>query len=142
MLGVAQKIRVLYSEHGENAETNKTETPRPQAKQTSAPALAGLAVALLGVLMALGVYVALDAKITTLAQSVSGLPAKISALDAKVAHFENLPDKMRRQMVADRLAEMADTAQRLTAGLDTADQKALMHKISDMARELESNVSK
>jgi hypothetical protein len=68
--------------------------------------------------------------------------AKVAALDAKVASFENLPAKLRKQMVAERLSEMAATAQRLGAGLDTAEQKAVMAKIEDMAKQLQADVSK
>jgi outer membrane murein-binding lipoprotein Lpp len=137
MLGTEKKIRALYGD----AVGSQAGNPAVEAKETANSARAGLAIALLAVVMALGVYVALDAKISSLSQSVADLPAKVASLDMKVAAFENLPTKVRKQMVADRLAEMASTAQRLSAGLDTDDQKAVMAKISDMAKQLQSDLS-
>ncbi len=138
MLGMEKKVRALY---GDDVES-KVDNPMVREKETANSARAGLALGLLAIVMALGVYVALDAKLTSVAQSVADLPAKVSALDAKVATFENLPAKLRRQMVADRLGEMVSTAQRLAAGLDTEDQKAVMGKISDMAKQLQSDMGK
>jgi len=138
MLGTEKKVQALYGrEVGSQADN-----PVAKAKETATSARAGLAIALLAIILALGVYVALDAKLTTVAQSVADLPAKVSALDAKMATLENLPAKMRRQMVADRLAEMAATAERLTAGLDTDDQKAVVGRISEMAKQLQSDLAK
>jgi len=138
MLGMEKKVRALY---GDDVES-KVNNPVVKERETANSARAGFALSLLAVILALGVYVALDAKLSTVAQSVADLPAKVSALDAKVATFENLPAKVRKQMMADRLAEMAATAQRLTIGLDTDDQKAVMNKISDMAKQLQADVAK
>lgn len=137
MLGMEKKVRALY---GDDVES-KVGNPAVREKETANSARAGLALGLLAIILALGVYVALDAKLTTVAQSVAELPAKVSTLDAKVAAFESLPAKLRKQMMADRLAEMAATAQRLTAGLDTDDQKAVMARISDMAKQLQADVA-
>lgn len=138
MLGTEKKVRALYGD----VVGSEADNPVVAAKETANSARAGLAIALLAVVMALGVYVALDAKISNVAQSVADLPTKVAALDMKVAAFENLPAKVRRQMVADRLAEMAATAQRLSSGLDTDEQKAAMAKISDMASKLQSDMTK
>jgi hypothetical protein len=137
MLGTEKKVRALYGD----SVGSEADNPVVAAKETANSARAGLAIALLAVVLALGVYVALDAKITGVSQSVADLPAKVAALDVKVASFENLPAKVRKQMVADRLAEMSATAQRLSAGLDTDDQKAVMAKISDMAKQLQSDMA-
>jgi hypothetical protein len=138
MLGMEKKVRALY---GDDVES-KVNNPVVREKETANSARAGLALSLLAIILALGVYVALDAKLTTVAQSVADVPARILALDAKVAAFESLPAKMRKQMVADRLAEMASTAQRLAAGLDTDDQKAVVGKISEMAKQLQGDLAK
>jgi hypothetical protein len=138
MLGMEKKVRALY---GDDVES-KVGNPVVKERETANSARAGLAISLLAVILALGVYVALDAKLSTVVQTVADLPAKVSALDAKVATFENLPAKVRKQMVADRLAELASTAQRLTLGLDTEDQKAVMNKISDLAKQLQADVAK
>jgi hypothetical protein len=138
MLGMEKKVRALY---GDDVES-KVGNPVVKERETANSARAGLAISLLAIVLALGVYVALDAKLSTVVQTVADLPAKVSALDAKVATFENLPAKVRKQMVADRLAELASTAQRLTLGLDTEDQKAVMNKISDMAKQLQADVAK
>ncbi len=138
MLGTEKKVRALY---GDDV-GSQADKPEVREKETATSARAGLAIALLAVILALGVYVALDAKIATVSQSVSDIPAKVSALDAKVTSLENLPAKVRKQMVADRLSEMAATAQRLGAGLDTDAQKAVMAKIEEMAKQLQSEVSK
>ncbi|MHC1713529.1 MAG: hypothetical protein AB9872_15380 [Solidesulfovibrio sp.] len=138
MLGMEKKVRALY---GDDVES-KVGNPVVKERETANSARAGLAISLLAIILALGVYVALDAKLSTVVQTVADLPAKVSALDAKVATFENLPAKVRKQMVADRLAELASTAQRLTLGLDTEDQKAVMNKISDLAKQLQADVAK
>lgn len=138
MLGMEKKVRALY---GDDVES-KVNNPVVEAKETANSARAGLVIALLAVIMALGVYVALDAKLTTVAQSVADVPAKVAAMDAKVAAFENLPATIRKQMAADRVAEFAASAERLAAGLDTPEQKAALAKISEMARELQANVAK
>lgn len=138
MLGTEKKVRALYGD----AVGSQTDNPLVKEKETANSARAGLIIALLAVILALGTYVALDARISSLAQSVADVPAKVEALDAKVAAFENLPAKLRKQMVAERLAEMSATAQRLGAGLDTEEQKAVMAKISEMAKQLQADVSK
>ena len=138
MLGTEKKVRALYGD----AVGSVADNPEAVAKETSNSARAGLVIALLAVVLVLGAYVALDAKITSVARSVADLPAKVASLDMKVAAFENLPAKIRKQMVADRLAEMSATAQHLSAGLDSDEQKAAMAKISDLAKQLQSDVSK
>ncbi|MHC1791430.1 hypothetical protein [Solidesulfovibrio sp.] len=138
MLGMEKKVRAMY---GDDVES-KVNNPIVVERETANSARAGLVVGLLAIIMALGVYVALDAKMSTVVQSVADMPAKVAALDAKVTAIEGLPAKIRKQMVADRLAEMAATAEALTAGLDAEAHKAAMAKISDMARQLKADVTK
>lgn len=138
MLGMEKKVRAMY---GDDVES-KVNNPIVVERETANSARAGLVIGLLAIIMALGVYVALDAKLTTVVQSVADMPAKVAALDAKVSAFEGLPAKIRKQMVADRLAEMAATAEALTAGLDAEAHKAAMAKISDMAKQLKADVAK
>ena len=138
MLGMEKKVRALYGDEV----GSKADNPLVLEKETANSARAGLALSLLAIILALGVYVALDAKLTTVAQSVADLPGRVSALDAKVANLENLPAKVRKQMVAERLADMAATAERLTAGLDSDAQKAAMAKLSDLAKQLQADVAK
>jgi len=138
MLGMEKKVRALYGDQV----GSQADNPLVREKETANSARAGLALGLLAIILALGVYVALDAKLTTVAQSVSDLPARVSALDAKVAAFESLPAKMRKQLVAERLADMAATAERLTAGLDTDTQKDAMAKLSELAKQLQADVAR
>ncbi|KHK02084.1 hypothetical protein [Desulfovibrio sp. TomC] len=138
MLGMEKKVRAMY---GDDVES-KVNNPIVAERETANSARAGLVIGLLAIILALGVYVALDAKMSVVVQSVADMPAKVAALDAKVAAFEGLPAKMRKQMVADRLAEMAATAEALTAGLDAEAHKAAMAKISDMAKQLKADVAK
>lgn len=138
MLGMEKKVRALY---GDDVES-KVDNPVVEAKETANSARAGLALAILAIVLAFGVYVALDAKLSSLAQSVADVPAKVAALDAKVAQFEGLPAKIRKQMQADRVAEFAAAADRLAAGLDAAEHKAAMAKISEMAKQLQADVAK
>ena len=137
MLGMEKKVRALY---GDDVESKIT--PVVEQRETANSARAGLVIGLLAIILALGVYVALDAKMSTVVQSVADMPAKVAALDAKVSAIEGLPAKMRKQMVADRLAEMAATAEALTAGLDAEAHKAAMAKISEMAKQLKADVVK
>ncbi|MYL84875.1 hypothetical protein GTA51_17315 [Desulfovibrio aerotolerans] len=137
MLGMEKKVRALY---GDDVESKIT--PVVEQRETANSARAGLVIGLLAIILALGVYVALDAKMSTVVQSVADMPAKVAALDAKVTAIEGLPAKMRKQMVADRLAEMAATAEALTAGLDAEAHKAAMAKISEMAKQLKADVVK
>jgi len=137
MLGMEKKVRALY---GDDVESKIN--PVVEQRETANSARAGLVIGLLAIILALGVYVALDAKMSTVIQAVGDMPAKIAALDAKVSAFDGLPAKMRKQMVADRLAEMAATAEALTAGLDAEAHKAAMAKISDMAKQLKTEVTK
>ncbi|HCR13884.1 hypothetical protein [Solidesulfovibrio sp.] len=138
MLGMEKKVRALY---GDDVES-KVDNPVVEAKETANSARAGLALAILAIVLAFGVYVALDAKLSSLAQSVADVPAKVAALDAKVAQFEGLPAKIRKQMQADKVAEFAAAADRLAAGLDAAEHKAAMAKISEMAKQLQADVAK
>lgn len=138
MLGMEKKVRAMY---GDDVES-KVNNPIVAERETANSARAGLVIGLLAIIMALGVYVALDAKMSTVIQSVADMPAKVAALDAKVTAIEGLPAKIRKQMVADRLAEMAATADALTAGLDAEAHKAAMAKISDMAKQLKADVTK
>jgi hypothetical protein len=138
MLGMEKKVRALY---GDDVES-KVDNPVVEAKETANSARAGLALAILAIVLAFGVYVALDAKLSSVAQSVADMPAKVAALDAKVAQFEGLPAKIRKQMQADKVAEFAASADRLAAGLDAAEHKAAMAKISEMAKQLQADVAK
>jgi len=139
MLGMEKKVRALY---GDDVVGSQTGNPAVHEKETANSARAGLVISLLAILLALGVYVAMDAKLTVVAQSVADLPAKVSALDAKVATFENLPAKIRKQMVADRLAEIVASTAQLSAGLDSEAHKAAMSKLSEMAKQLQADVAK
>jgi len=138
MLGIEKNVRALYGDEV----GSQADNPAVQAKETANSARAGLVLSLLAIILALGVYVALDAKLAVVAQSMADLPTKMATLDAKVAAFESLPAKLRKQMAAERLAEFAATAERLAAGLDTDDQKAVLGKISDMAKQLQADVAK
>ncbi|WP_029459696.1 hypothetical protein [Solidesulfovibrio alcoholivorans] len=138
MLGMEKKVRALY---GDDVES-KVDNPVVEAKETANSARAGLALAILAIVLAFGVYVALDAKLSSVAQSVADVPAKVAALDAKIAQFEGLPAKIRKQMQADKVAEFAAAADRLAAGLDAAEHKAAMAKISEMAKQLQADVAK
>ena len=138
MLGMEKKVRALY---GDDVES-KVDNPVVEAKETANSARAGLALAILAIVLAFGVYVALDAKLSSVAQSIADVPAKVAALDAKVAQFEGLPAKIRKQMQADKVAEFAAAADRLAAGLDAAEHKAAMAKISEMAKQLQADVAK
>ena len=138
MLGMEKKVRALY---GDDVES-KVNNPVVEAKETANSARAGLALAILAIVLAFGVYVALDAKLSSVAQSVADVPAKVAALDAKVAQFEGLPAKIRKQMQADKVAEFAAAANSLAAGLDAAEHKAAMAKISDMAKQLQADMAK
>lgn len=138
MLGMEKKVRALY---GDDVES-KVDNPVVEAKETANSARAGLALAILAIVLAFGVYVALDAKLSSVAQSVADVPAKVAALDAKVAQFEGLPAKIRKQMQADKVAEFAAAANSLAAGLDAAEHKAAMAKISDMAKQLQADMAK
>lgn len=137
MLGMEKKVRALYGDDVESKVNAVVEQ-----RETANSARAGLVIGLLAIILALGVYVALDAKLSTVIHSMADMPAKVAALDAKVAAFDALPAKVRKQMVADRLAEMAATAEALTAGLDAEAHKAAMAKISDMAKQLKADVTK
>ena len=138
MLGMEKKVRALY---GDDVES-KVDNPVVEAKETANSARAGLALAILAIVLAFGVYVALDAKLSSVAQSVADVPAKVAALDAKVAQFEGLPAKIRKQMQADKVAEFAAAANSLAAGLDAAEHKAAMAKISEMAKQLQADMAK
>jgi len=137
MLGMEKKVRALY---GDDIESKVN--PIVEQRETANSARAGLVIGLLAIILALGVYVALDAKMSVVMQSVADMPAKVAALDAKVTAFEGMPAKMRKQMVADRLAEMAASAEALSAGLDAEGHKAAMAKISDMAKQLKTDITK
>ena len=137
MLGMEKKVRALY---GDDIESKVN--PVAEQRETANSARAGLVIGLLAIILALGVYVALDAKMNTVMQSVADMPAKVAALDARVSAFDALPAKMRKQMVADRLAEMAATAEALSAGLDAEGHKAAMAKISEMAKQLRTDIAK
>ncbi|WP_300157653.1 hypothetical protein [Solidesulfovibrio sp.] len=138
MLGMEKKVRALY---GDDVES-KVNNPAVEAKETANSARAGLALAILAIVLAFGVYVALDAKLTTVAQSVADVPAKMATIDAKVAQFEGLPAKIRKEMQAEKVAAFAAAADQLAAGLDGAEHKAAMAKISDMAKQLQADVAK
>lgn len=141
MLGMEKKVRALY---GDDV-GSKTDNPVVEAKETATSARIGLAVALLAVLLAFGVYVALDARLATVSEvpnKMAALDAKMAALDAKVATFATLPAQVRKQMQADRLAAFAATAQSLAAGLDADAHKAAMAKIAEAAKALQAEVAK
>lgn len=138
MLGMEKKVRALYGDEV----GSQADNPDVQAKETASSARVGLILGILAIILALGVYVALDAKISGLSRSVAGVPAQVAALDAKVAQFANLPAQLRKQMAAERVAEFAAAADRLAAGLDSADHKAVMAKISEMAKKLQADVAK
>ena len=88
-----------------------------------------------------GFHMVLNARIGVLTRSVTDLPTRIAALDAKVAALESLPATLRRQIAAERLAAVAVTARSLSAGLETEEQKAAAGRIADMAKELAAELA-
>ena len=137
MLGMEKKVRALY---GDDIESKVN--PVAEQRETANSARAGLVIGLLAIILALGVYVALDARMSSVMQAVADMPAKVAALDAKVTAIESLPAKVRKQMQADRLAAFAAAAQSMAAGLDTDAHKAAMNKIAEAAKALQADVAK
>ncbi|MGE4537025.1 MAG: hypothetical protein AB7D37_08095 [Desulfovibrio sp.] len=141
MLGTEKKVRALYGD----VMGSQADSPASEAKETATSARAGLFVALLAVILAIGVYVALNAKLSSVADvttQMAALDAKVAALDAKVATFDTLPAQIHKQMQADRLAAFAAAAQGMAATLDTDAQKAAMAKIAEAAKALQAEVAK
>lgn len=138
MLGIEKNVRALYGDEV----GSQADNPVVQAKETANSARAGLVLSLLAIILALGVYVALDAKLAAVVQASVDLPAKVATLDAKVTAIEGLPAKLRKQLAAERVAAFAASAERLAASLDTDDQKAVLGKISEMAKQLQADVAK
>lgn len=140
MLGMEKKVRALY---GDDVESELT--PAVEAKETATSARAGMVLAILAILLSFGIYVALDAKLSDMANSaanVAALEAKVAALDTQVATFANLPAQIHKQLAAERVAAFAAAADRLAAGLDTPEHKATMAKIAAMAKALQADVAK
>ncbi|BAH73920.1 MULTISPECIES: hypothetical protein [Solidesulfovibrio] len=138
MLGMEKKVRAMY---GDDVES-KVGNPAVEAKETANSARAGLAIGILAIVLALGVYVALDAKLSVVTQSVADVPAKVAAMDAKIAAFDALPGKLRKEMAAARLAELAATADALAVTLEGDANKASLAKVSEMIKQLKADVAK
>jgi len=137
MLGTEKKVRTLYDD-GRGRQTGPSAAP---ARRGGVAGRLGLVMAVLAVVLALGVYMVLNARIGVLTRSVTDLPTRIAALDAKVAALESLPATLRRQIAAERLAAVAVTARSLSAGLETEEQKAAAGRIADMAKELAAELA-
>ncbi len=127
MLGMEKRIHALYGDEVGKAADN----PKTVERETAGAARAGLALALLAILMAGAAYFGMDAKVSGLEQkiqAVAAVEARMSAVEERAAR---LPEEIRQIMVADKVVQMARMAEQIAPTLTTPEQKAAMAGIME-----------
>ncbi|NDY58749.1 hypothetical protein G3N56_18595 [Desulfovibrio sulfodismutans] len=127
MLGMEKRIHALYGDEvGKEADNPKT-----VERETAGAARAGVALALLAILMAGAAYFGMDAKVAGLDNKITalaGVETRMAALEERAAR---LPDEVRQVLVADKVLQMARMAEQITPALTTPEQKAAMAAVME-----------
>lgn len=127
MLGMEKRIHALYGDDvGKDADN-----PKAQERETAGAARAGVALALLAILLAGAAYFGMDAKVSGLDQKIaalSGVETRMAALEERAAR---LPDEVRQILVADKVLQMARMAEQIAPALTTPEQKAAMAAVME-----------
>jgi hypothetical protein len=122
MLGMEKRIHALYGDEVGKAADN----PQTVERETAGAARAGLALALLAILLAGAAYFGMDAKVAGLDQkyaSLADMETRMAALEGRAAR---LPDEVRQILVADKVLQMARMAEQIAPAMTTPEQKAAL----------------
>ena len=131
MLGLEKRIDAMRDMQG----ISGTESQSP-AKST---ATMGIMLALVAIVVAVGVYFAVDGKY---AGKLSASEARLAAMEAKVAEAVNAPKEMARKAIAaNNLDEMALKVNQLKGQLEAAQQEKLA-KIDELVKSLQADIAK
>ncbi len=104
---------------------------------------AALWVSFLAIIVIIVAYFSMDAKfrgVETRLAAVPVLETKVGGLEKQVADLSALPEKVKKVMLADQLAELSVLMSRVASNLDTDADKALAAKIGLMMGELQSGL--
>ncbi|KUG27672.1 hypothetical protein ASZ90_002478 [hydrocarbon metagenome] len=127
MLGMEKRIHALYGDDvGKEADNPKT-----VERETAGAARAGVALALLAILLAGAAYFGMDAKVASLDQKLAAVAEVESRMAALEERAGRLPDEVRQILVADKVLQMARMAEQITPALTTPEQKAAMAAVME-----------
>ncbi len=127
MLGMEKRIHALYGDEvGKEADNPKT-----VERETAGAARAGLALALLAILMAGAAYFGMDAKVSGLEQKIQAVAAVEARMAAVEERAARLPEEVRQVLVADKVVQMARMAEQIAPTLTTPEQKAAMTAVME-----------
>jgi len=127
MLGMEKRIHALYGDDvGKEADNPKT-----VERETAGAARAGVALALLAILLAGAAYFGMDAKVASLDQKLAAVAEVEKRMAALEERAGRLPDEVRQILVADKVLQMARMAEQITPALTTPEQKAAMAAVME-----------
>ena len=138
MLGTEKKVRVLHDLTKSDLESDQEAVSLKREGESGG---AALWVSFIAVIVVMVAYFAVDTKLSTLAETVQTVPAletKVSGLETRVAALNNLPATVKNMFLSDQMAQLSLMMSRLSAGLETDEQKAVAAQAEELMRQLQA----
>ena len=107
------------------------DNPKTVERETAGAARAGLALALLAILLAGAAYFGMDAKVAALDQKIAAMAEMETRMATLEERAARLPDEVRQILVADKVLQMARMAEQIAPALTTPEQKAAMAAVME-----------
>ncbi len=137
MLGTEKKVRALHDLNRTDEGQSDFASDAPAKHDGNTPALW---VAFIAVIVVMVAYFAVDYKLTNLADTVKTLPAletKVGVMETDLAKLKDLPATVKNMFISDQMAQLSLMMSRLTANLESDDQKAVAAKAQELMAQLQ-----
>jgi len=138
MLGTEKKVRVLHDLNKSDLEKGQEET---SMKREGEGGNAALWVSFIAVIVVMVAYFAVDTKLSALTETVKNVPTletKVSGLETQVAALKDLPATVKNMFLRDQMAQLSLMMSRLSAGLETDDQRAVAKQAEELMGKLQA----
>lgn len=138
MLGTEKKVRVLHDLNKSDLENDQENV---SMKREGEGGSAALWVSFIAVIVVMVAYFAVDTKLSTLSDTVKNVPTletKVNGLETQVAALKDLPATVKNMFLRDQMAQLSLMMSRLSAGLETEEQRAVAKQAGELMGKLQA----
>lgn len=139
MLGTEKKVRALHDLNRNEDSQNDFDSEETLKREGDGNSPA-LWVSFIAVIVVMVAYFAVDSKLGALTETVRTLPAletKVGAMETDLAKLKDLPTTVKNMFISDQMAQLSLMMSRLSANLESEDQKAVALKAEELMRQLQ-----
>lgn len=152
MLGIEKRVKAMY---GDVPGAEKYDTdPAGKVRTAGETAKLGFTLGALAILLAIGLYVALDMKIqrttadltakvdavATPTKEIQALNERLTGLDGRLAQVETLPAQARKDMLSAYAGDLAARAGQLGELAGAPEQQARAKQIQDLLAQFKNDL--